>query len=121
MRTFRNLIWLLGFGIKFLCFYFVVGLLCCITIVGIPTGLSLFSVVQFVAWPMEERIETIETSGFGMVSGILWAILVGWYLCLVHFIAGAVMCITIIGIPLGKIHFAIAKWVIYPVRQQLTK
>ena len=42
MNTFGNLIWLLLGGLLVAFFYFLVGLVMCITIIGIPFGLRHF-------------------------------------------------------------------------------
>ena len=43
-----------------------------------------------------------------MVDNILWFVLAGWWLALEHLILGALLCLTIIGIPLGVGSFEMA-------------
>jgi uncharacterized membrane protein YccF (DUF307 family) len=46
--------------------------------------------------------------GVGAVIGnIIWIILFGWELALGHVAAGILLCLTIIGIPLGLANFKI--------------
>ena len=40
-------------------------------------------------------------------GNIIWIILFGWELALGHLVAGILMCVTIIGIPLGIASFKI--------------
>jgi uncharacterized membrane protein YccF (DUF307 family) len=40
-----------------------------------------------------------------LVGNIIWFVLGGWYLALLHIITGVVLCLTIIGIPLGLANF----------------
>jgi uncharacterized membrane protein YccF (DUF307 family) len=42
-----------------------------------------------------------------LIGNIIWAILFGWELALGHLVAGVLLCITIIGIPLGLASFKI--------------
>jgi uncharacterized membrane protein YccF (DUF307 family) len=46
--------------------------------------------------------------GVGAVIGnIIWIILFGWELALAHVATGILLCLTIIGIPLGLANFKI--------------
>jgi uncharacterized membrane protein YccF (DUF307 family) len=40
-----------------------------------------------------------------LLLNILWFVHVGWWLALMHLIAGILLCITVIGIPLGVANF----------------
>ena len=42
-----------------------------------------------------------------LIGNILWIIFFGWELALGHLITGILLCITIIGIPLGLANFKI--------------
>jgi uncharacterized membrane protein YccF (DUF307 family) len=41
-------------------------------------------------------------------EGCLWIVLAGWWLALSHLLVGCLLCITIIGIPLGVGSFKMA-------------
>jgi uncharacterized membrane protein YccF (DUF307 family) len=46
--------------------------------------------------------------GVGAIVGnIIWVILFGWELAIAHLVTGILMCLTIIGIPLGLANFKI--------------
>lgn len=40
-----------------------------------------------------------------MLFNIIWFVLAGWWLALGHVITGVLMCLTIVGIPLGLANF----------------
>ena len=42
-----------------------------------------------------------------LIGNILWVIFFGWELALAHLVTGALLCLTIIGIPLGLANFKI--------------
>lgn len=44
----------------------------------------------------------------GTLLNILWLVLFGWWLCIMHITAGIVQCLSIIGIPVGIANFKIA-------------
>ena len=55
--------------------------------------------------------------GGGTVSfvvNVIWLLVSGWVLALEHFFFGAVLCVTVIGIPFGLQHFKLAKLALMP-------
>ncbi|HAT2682638.1 TPA: YccF domain-containing protein [Kluyvera intermedia] len=61
---------------------------------------------------------TLMNAG-GTVLNILWFVLFGWWLCVMHIVAGIIQCITIIGIPVGIANFKIAAIAIWPVGRRV--
>ncbi|WP_313062923.1 YccF domain-containing protein [Atlantibacter hermannii] len=51
----------------------------------------------------------------GTLLNILWLVLFGWWLCIMHITAGIVQCLSIIGIPVGIANFKIAAIALWPV------
>ena len=112
MRIILNLIWLVLCGIWMAIAYAVVGLLCFalfFLVVTIPFGIAAFRIANYVLWPFGRDIAPREGGmGVGAVIGnIIWIILFGWELALGHVAAGILLCLTIIGIPLGLANFKI--------------
>ncbi len=50
-----------------------------------------------------------------LIGNILWIILFGWELAVVHLVTGALLCATIIGVPLGLANFKIIPISIFPL------
>jgi len=61
---------------------------------------------------------TLMNAG-GTVLNILWFVLFGWWLCVMHIVAGITQCITIIGIPVGIANFKIAAIALWPVGRRV--
>ncbi len=114
MSFIGNIIWLVFGGIIGAIFWSVAGLLVCITIIGIPFGLQCFKIAGFVLWPFGRQIEAGNFGVGGLIGNILWIMLLGWELCVLHLTIGLVLCITIIGIPFGLQHFKLALLAILP-------
>ena len=57
MRFIGNILWLLLGGILVAIIYYLVGLLMCITIVGIPFGVKHFSLVLSSIFPFGKEIQ----------------------------------------------------------------
>lgn len=114
MSFFGNLIWLLLGGIISFLVWLLVGILLSITIIGIPFGLQCFKISRLVLWPFGSEVE-VGSFGFGgLIGNILWIILLGWELCILHLIIGILLSITIIGIPFAKQHFKFALLALLP-------
>jgi uncharacterized membrane protein YccF (DUF307 family) len=50
-----------------------------------------------------------------IIGNVLWIILFGWWLAIGHLVAGATLCLTIIGIPLGLASFKIIPITLLPL------
>lgn len=102
MRLILNVLWLLLAGVELALTYAAVGLVLCFTIIGIPFGVQLFKLAGFALWPFGRASVPDPTAGaFSSAGNIVWVIFVGWWLALAHLVLGLLLCLTIIGIPLG--------------------
>ncbi|WP_312455842.1 YccF domain-containing protein [Pseudescherichia sp.] len=55
----------------------------------------------------------------GTLLNIFWLVLFGWWLCVMHILAGIAQCLTIIGIPVGIANFKIAAIALWPVGRRV--
>ena len=111
MRTILNIIWLVLCGFWMAIAYAVAGLICFLfffLVITIPFGIAAFRIAGYVLWPFGRTIERRGSAGLGsLIGNILWIIFLGWELALGHLITGVLLCLTIIGIPLGLANFTI--------------
>ena len=116
MKFIGNVIWTLFGGFIVVIYYFVVGLLFCLTIVGIPFGLQLMKMAGFALWPFgREILPGPKDSGcLSVVMNVIWILLGGVEIALIHLILGVVFCVTLIGIPFGLQHFKMAYLALVP-------
>lgn len=121
MNLFGNLIWLIFGGLLSAIGYFVGGLILCFTIIGIPFGLQCFKIAYLVLMPFGKKV--IATNGSGgclsILFNIIWILTGGLYTAFVHIIFGALLCITIIGIPFGRQHFKLAELSLSPFGKEV--
>lgn len=106
MRAIGNILWFLLTGLWTGLGYFLLGILWCITIVGIPFGLQSFKFAKLSFFPFGKEI---MRSSKHPIMNVIWFILGGFFLCLSFILLGILWCITIIGIPFGKQCFKFAK------------
>jgi uncharacterized membrane protein YccF (DUF307 family) len=108
MKIILNVIWLVLCGFWEAIAYVAAGLVCFILIITIPFGIACFRIAGYVLWPFGHQIAPKPTAGAGaLIGNILWIVLFGWWLALTHLVTGILLCLTIIGIPLGLANFKI--------------
>jgi len=116
MRTVLNVVWLIFAGFWMAIGYALVGLVCFITIIGIPFGIACFRIANYCLWPFGRTIEVRRDAGAGsLIGNVIWLLLAGWWLALGHVAAGIAFCVTIIGIPLGLASFKIIPITLFPL------
>ena len=116
MKLLGNIIWLIFGGVNIALEYFVAGLILMLTIVGIPFGLQSFKLGILALWPFGTKVEWMQSQP-GCLStfmNILWFFVGGIWIFLTHIFYGFILCVTIIGIPFGKMHFRLAKLALSP-------
>ena len=121
MSLLGNIIWFIFGGFAMGLYYIFMGLLFCLTIIGLPFGFQLLKIGQFAMFPFGQAPEFPQQS-MGCVSlvfNIIWIVCGGIELALGHLCLGALFCITVIGIPFGMQHFKLAKLALMPFSQQI--
>lgn len=108
-----NVIWFIFAGIWLTPAWALVGVLWCVTIVGIPIGVQCFKVARLALAPFGTEVEYGGHFG-SLLLNVLWIVFGGLELCIVALVAGAVCCITIVGIPAGIQSFKFAKLALMP-------
>ena len=107
MKTIGNVIWLLLTGLEMAIAWFFLGIIWCVTIIGIPFGKQCFKLARVAIWPMGTNVKT--DFGKHPIANVIWLIFGGIGLGIGFFFTGLLWCITIIGIPFGKQCFKLAK------------
>ena len=106
MRVILNLIWLVFGGLALAFAYAVVALIMFVLIITIPFGIASARIALFCLWPFGRTIVRRPDAGAGsLIGNVIWFVLAGWWLAIGHVITGVLMCLTIIGIPLGLANF----------------
>src|SRR3954471_9924032 len=73
-----------------------------ILIITIPFGIAALRIGIFALWPFGKTVVRRADAGAGSAIGnVIWFVLCGWWLALGHLITGVLLCVTLIGIPLG--------------------
>lgn len=124
MSAIGNFFWFVLGGVLMGLGWWLAGLLCAITIIGLPWAKACFVIGQFAFFPFGKEavdravvngVDDIGTGALGMVGNIIWFIFAGLWLALGH-LASALCCfVTIIGIPFGIQHVKLAVLALAPI------
>jgi uncharacterized membrane protein YccF (DUF307 family) len=106
MRVVLNVIWFILAGLWIAIGYALAALIMFILIITIPFGIAALRIGIFALWPFGKTVVRRADAGAGSAIGnVIWFVLAGWWLILLHLITGVLLCLTIIGIPLGLANF----------------
>ncbi len=113
MKTIGNLIWFLFGGLWMGLGWPLVGLIWCISIIGIPVGIQCFKFARLAFFPFGKVI-VYGGGAPSLLCNILWLIFGGFALAISAAIQGLIFCITIVGIPFGMQCFKFARLALTP-------
>ncbi|HZE05059.1 MAG TPA: YccF domain-containing protein [Solirubrobacteraceae bacterium] len=104
MRIVLNAIWLVFAGVWLALLWALVGIALCVSIIGIAFGMQAFKIAGFVLWPFGRTLvkrQGAEVREASAVGNVIWVVLAGWWLALLHLVVGICLIVSIVGIPLG--------------------
>ena len=119
-----NILWVVLGGLVMALGWWLAGLVCAITIVGLPWARSCFVIGAFSLWPFgQEAISRRDLTGhhdlgtgaLGLIGNVVWFLVAGWWLAIGHLTSALACFITIIGIPFGIQHIKLALIALAPV------
>ena len=119
-----NVLWVVLGGLVMALGWWLAGLVCAITIVGLPWARSCFVIGSFSLWPFgQEAISRRElqarsdlgTGPLGLLGNVIWFLLAGWWLAIGHLTSALACFVTIVGIPFGVQHIKLALIALAPV------
>ena len=122
MKLLGNILWFVLGGFIISLYYFIVGLLFCITIIGIPFGLQLIKIAGFALWPFGHDVQSDTNDGgcLSIIMNVIWILLGGIEITMLHLTFGVFLCLTIIGIPFGLQHFKMALLALIPFGKKIS-
>ena len=120
MRTILNLLWFVLSGLWLAIGYALTGLVLCVLIITIPFGIACFRLATFVLWPFGRAVVRRPDAGApSAVANVIWFVLAGIWMAIAHVLLGILLCLTIIGIPLGLGNFKLAAVALAPLGKEI--
>lgn len=116
MNVFLNILWFILGGFLVTLAYLLGGILLCLTIIGIPFGIQCFKLSILGIAPFGATIREREPPGgvIAVIMNVIWIILPGLELALLHLLLALVFAITIIGLPFAAQHIKFARLALIP-------
>jgi uncharacterized membrane protein YccF (DUF307 family) len=116
MRTIGNVLWLVLAGFWLAIGYVAAGVANCLTIIGIPFGIASFKLAGYALWPFGRAVvrDPRRDTALSTIGNVLWFVLGGAVLVLAHLLLGVLLCLTVIGIPLGVASMKMARLALTP-------
>jgi uncharacterized membrane protein YccF (DUF307 family) len=120
MRLLLNIIWFVLAGLWMGIAYALAALICFVMIITIPFGIASLRIGMFALWPFGKTVvRRADAGAASAVGNILWFILCGWWLALGHLVTGVLLCLTIIGLPLGLANFKLIPVSLLPFGREI--
>ena len=116
MSLLGNLVFFVFGGFVIFIGYVLGGLLLCLTIIGIPFGLMCFRLAGGVIAPFGREVRETEPPGgpIALIMTIIWIILPGLELAIMHLLLAAFFALTIVGIPIAAQHMKLVPMALLP-------
>ena len=122
VKTLLNIIWLVFCGLWLAIGYVIAGVVMCILIITIPFGVAAFRLAAFTLWPFGRTLVPRPDAGApSFIGNVLWFLLAGLWMAIAHVVTGIVLCLTIIGIPLGIADFKLAGAALAPLGKDIVR
>ena len=116
MNLLLNIIWLVFGGFLVVIGYTLGAILLCITIIGIPFGVQCFKLAGLALAPFGREVREKEPPGgaLAVILNVLWILMPGLELAVLHFCLALAFGITIIGLPIALQHLKMTRLALIP-------
>jgi uncharacterized membrane protein YccF (DUF307 family) len=122
VKTILNLLWLVLCGLWLAIGYVVAGVVMCILIITIPFGIASFRLAAYALWPFgRTTVPKADAGAPSFIGNVLWFLLAGLWMAIAHVVTGVLLCVTIIGIPLGIADFKLAAVALAPLGKDIVR
>jgi uncharacterized membrane protein YccF (DUF307 family) len=119
VKTIGNILWLVLSGFWMALGWLFWALLLAITIIGLPFARQCLKLANFSLWPFgRTAVDDPTASHLGIIGAILWFI-PGVIMAIGYVVSGALLCLTIIGIPFGIQSFKLAALALAPFGKKI--
>lgn len=120
MKVLLNIIWLVLSGLWLAIGYAIAGIIACILIITIPFGIQAFKLANYSLWPFGRTlVKRPDAGGASVVGNVLWLLLLGWELALLHLFSAVLLAVTIIGLPLAVANVKLVPAALWPFGREI--
>ncbi|HEX6842531.1 MAG TPA: YccF domain-containing protein [Stellaceae bacterium] len=123
-----NLLWIIFGGLEMALAWIVAAILMAITIIGLPWARAAFNIALYTLLPFGQRTvsraehtgrDDLGTGPLGVIGNLIWLVLAGWWLALLHLMTAVLLAVTIIGLPFAWAHVKLAGLALWPIGKMI--
>src|SRR5207248_9011979 len=115
-----NILWLIFGGLVAAVAWVIAALIMAITIIGLPWCFAAFRIAFYTFLPFGQEMRSRADAGIlSALGNIVWFVLAGWWLAIIHLILALGLALTIIGIPFAWAHLKLAGAGLAPVGTEI--
>jgi uncharacterized membrane protein YccF (DUF307 family) len=115
-----NILWIVFGGLAAAGAWLIAAALMAITIVGLPWSFAALRIAFYTLLPFGNEMRSRPDAGVLSVLGnIIWFVLAGWWLAVIHLVFAVAFAITIVGIPFAWAHLKLAGASLAPVGTEI--
>ena len=100
-----NVLWIICGGLISALGWFLAGIICYISVIGIPVGKQCFKFAKIALCPFGKVIDYGNMGSGSVLLNVVWMLFCGLELAASSAAMGIACCATIVGIPFGLQHF----------------
>jgi len=121
MTLFGNLIFFIFGGFIIFLGYVLGGMLLCLTIIGIPLGFQCFKLAGGVLAPFGREVYEVDPppGALTIILNVIWIILPGLELAIMHLVLAAIFALTLVGIPIALQHIKLIPLALLPFGRRM--
>ena len=95
-----NILWLVCGGLAAALAWLIAAALMAITIIGLPWSFGALRIALYTLLPFGQEMRSRPDAGLlSTLGNIVWFVLAGWWLAIIHLVLALALAITIIGLP----------------------
>jgi uncharacterized membrane protein YccF (DUF307 family) len=115
-----NILWLLCGGLAAAFAWLIAAGLMAITIIGLPWSFAALRIAFYTLLPFGHEMRSHPDAGMlSTLGNIIWFVLAGWWLAIIHVLLALALAITIIGLPFAWAHLKLAGASLAPVGKEI--
>jgi uncharacterized membrane protein YccF (DUF307 family) len=121
MNIIGNFLWVILGGFLVAILYLFGSLILFLTIVGIPFGIQTLKLASLALFPFgREAVRAERSSGcLYVLLNVIWLLVAGIEIAIIHLILAAIFAITIVGIPFAAQHIKLTSLALTPFGMDL--
>ena len=128
MSLLLNLLWIVFGGLWMALAWVVAAILMAVTIIGLPWTRAAFNIALYTLLPFGQRAvsraeytgrDDLGTGPLGVIGNLIWLVIAGWWLTLLHLMTAVLLAVTIIGLPFAWAHIKLAGLALWPIGKMI--